>query len=311
MCDELTEKDDVEWLAARKLTRRELGLLGAGAAALAVVPGCGANTPTTPGTASSATPSASATAAAAAPVVSRAVAIETPDGKADGFFFVPSGGKGPGVIMWPDIAGIRDAYRTMATRLCEAGYAVLLVNQYYRSSPAPVLDSFAAWRTEAGKAKLAPMIDAITPAGTTRDGAAFVAWLDLQPEVDTAKKIGTCGYCMGGPFTFRTAAAAPARVGAIASFHGAKLVDDTPDSPHLLLGTMRAALLIAIADNDDAKQPDAKVQLRAAADAAKRAAEIEVYAAQHGWCTIDSPVYEPTQAERAWARMIATFQAHL
>jgi carboxymethylenebutenolidase len=309
MCDDLTEKDNEDWLAARKLTRRELGLLGASAAALAIVPGCGASTPTTSAPMPNATTSASAT--EAAPTVSRAVTIETPDGKADGFFVVAAGAKRPAVIMWPDIAGVRDAYRTMATRLAEAGYAVLLVNQYYRSSPAPVLTSFAEWRTDAGKAKLKPMIDAITPAGTTRDGAAFVAWLDTQPEVDAAKKIGTCGYCMGGPFTFRTAAAAPARVGALASLHGANLVNDAPDSPHLLLGTMQAALFIAIAENDDAKQPDAKAQLRAAADAAHRPAEIEVYPAQHGWCAIDSPVYEREQAERAWARMLATFQAHL
>ncbi len=309
MCDDLTEKDDEDWLAARKLTRRELGLLGASAAALAVVPGCGASTPTTSGPAGSAAPSASATEAATT-TVSRAVTIETPDGKADGFFVAAAGGKHPGVIMWPDIAGVRDAYRTMATRLAEAGYAVLLVNQYYRSSPAPVLASFAEWRTDEGKAKLKPMIDAITPAGTTRDGAAFVAWLDTQPEVDTSKKIGSCGYCMGGPFTFRTAAAAPARVGALASLHGANLVNDGPDSPHLLLGTMQAALFVAIAENDDAKQPEAKDKLRAAADAAHRPAEIEVYPAQHGWCAIDSPVYEREQAERAWTRMLATFQAH-
>jgi carboxymethylenebutenolidase len=152
---------------------------------------------------------------------------------------------------------------------------------------------------------------ALTPEGIKRDGAAFVAWLDRQKEVATSKKIATTGYCMGGPYTFRTAAAVPERVGAIASFHGGGLVTGEPTSPHHLLGTVKAAALICIAKNDDEKDPDAKTTLRQAADQARLAAEIEVYPAQHGWCTLDSPVHDEAQAERAWARMLATFERHL
>ena len=249
--------------------------------------------------------------AGAMKVASRAVTITTPDGKADAFFVHPEGGKHPAVILWPDIAGLRDAYKTMGTRLAEGGYAVLVVNQYYRSSPAPILNSLSEWRSPEGQQKLAPMIAAITPAGTVRDAAAFVAWLDGQAEVDTGRKIGTCGYCMGGPFTVRTALANPARVGAAASFHGASLVNDTPDSPHKLLAQTRAAYLFAIAQNDDARAPDDKVRLREAADAAKRPAEIEVYPAQHGWCTIDAPIYDKAQAEKAWGRMLALYKQYL
>ena len=213
--------------------------------------------------------------------------------------------------MWPDIAGLRDAYKTMGTRLAAAGYAVLVVNQYYRSSPAPILASLMEWRTPAGQEKLKPMIGAITPSGTTSDAAAFVSWLDAQRQVNSKKRIGSCGYCMGGPFTVRTAFANPARVGAAASFHGGGLVGDAPDSPINLIAKTRAAYLFAIAQNDDERAPKEKTQLRVAADAAKRPAEIEVYPAQHGWCTLDAPIYDRAQAEKAWGRMLALFKKSL
>lgn len=287
MCDEFTEAENAEFF----LNRREFASLGAGAAALAALPGCAT--------------------AAEAPTASRTVVIDTPDGKADAFFVYPKKGKHPAVIMWPDIAGLRDAYQTMGTRLAAAGYAVLVVNQYYRSSPAPVLNSLMEWRAPAGAAKLKPMIAAITPVGTTSDAGAFVAWLDGQKEVNTRKKIGTCGYCMGGPFTLRTAFANPARVGAAASFHGGGLVGTDTDSPNRLLTETQAAYLFAIAKNDDERAPDEKNVLRAAAKAAGRPAEIEVYPAQHGWCTLDAPIYDRVQAEKAWSRMLALFKANL
>lgn len=294
MCDEMTEAENATWMRDKGLNRREFASVGAGAAALSMLPGC-----TTAGEMSS-----SATA-------SRTVLIDTPAGKADAFFVYPSKGKHPAVIMWPDIAGLRDAYQQMGTRLAAAGFAVLVVNQYYRSSPAPVLNSLMEWRAPAGAAKLKPMIAAITPAGTISDAAAFVGWLDGQKEVDTKKRIGTCGYCMGGPFTVRTAFANPARVGAAASFHGGGLVGDGADAPNKLLASTKAAYLIAIAQNDDERAPDEKKVLRAAADAAGRPAEIEVYPAQHGWCTLDAPIYDREQAEKAWGRMLTLFAANL
>ena len=239
------------------------------------------------------------------------VTIKTPDGEAEGFFVTPGSGRHPAVLIWPDIAGVREAFRTMATRLAEEGYAVLAVNQYYRSSKLPILESLSEWRTEEGRAKIAPMLEAFTAEGIANDGAAIVAWLDQQDEVDTSKKIGTTGYCMGGSFTFRTAAAAPDRVGVIGSFHGGGLVTDGPDSPHTLLAKMKAAALICVAQNDDKRQPEAKTVLKEAADKAGITAEIEVYPAQHGWCVTDAPIYDEEQAERAWSRLLATLQAHL
>jgi carboxymethylenebutenolidase len=291
VCDEITEQDNAAFLS-----RRQFSALGAGAAAMTIVPGCMANPVPDAGT---------------LPTKARAVTITTPDGKCDAVLFAPATGKHPAVIMWPDIAGLREAYRAMGTRLASAGYAVLVVNQYYRGSPAPILDSLSAWRTPEGQAKLKPLIAGITPAGTVRDAAAFVAWLDQQAETDTAKKIGTCGYCMGGPFTVRTAFAAPARVGAAASFHGANLVNTETDSPHKLLAQTQASYLLAIAQNDDERAPTDKDELRKAADAAGRPAEIEVYPAQHGWCTLDAPIYDQVQADKAWGRMLALFAASL
>lgn len=290
MCDDLTEQDLKQAMA---LDRRTFAAIGAGAATLALAPGCVAAAP------------------GGLETKARDVVITTPDGKADGYFVAPAKGRHPAVLMWPDIGGLRDAYKTMATRLAAAGYAVLAINQYYRSSPAPVLPSFAAWRTPEGQAKLKPMIEALTTARVEADGGLFVDWLDKQPEVDGRRKVGTCGYCMGGPFTVRTAHARPARVGAAASFHGANLVNDQADSPHKLLAATKAAYLFAIASNDDARAPTDKTALRDAAMAAGRPAEVEVYPAQHGWCTIDAPVFDLAQADRAWGRMLGLYGKYL
>jgi len=310
MCDDTTEAENDIYLA--RISRRELGI-GAGTAVAALLTGCGStSTPArSPDSASAAPPRPESNGSAATPTTSRMVSIETPDGTAEGFFVMPQSGQHPGVLLWPDVAGLRDAYTTMATRLAGDGYAVLAVNQYYRTGQLPLLSSFDEWRTDEGRARIAPMREAITARGIASDGAAFVAWLDRQPEVDKQRKLATTGYCMGGPFTFRTAAAAAERVGLIASFHGGGLVTDEPDSPHTLLAQMKAAALICIAQNDDERQPEAKETLRQAAEQANLAAEIEVYPAQHGFCAIDSPVYDEAQAERAWTRLLASLAAHL
>ncbi len=296
MCDDRTESDNADWLESHRTGRRQFNLAAAAAAGLALFPGCASSTPSAP---------------AGLKTASRKVMIDTPDGKADALFVHPVEGRHPAVIMWPDIAGLRPAFETMATRLAGAGHAVLAVNQYYRSAPAPVLENFAQWRTEAAQAKIAPMRAALTSEAVTSDGGAFIDWLDGQAEVDTGRRIGSCGYCMGGPFTFRTAAARPERIGAICSFHGGGLVTGEPGSPHRLIAGFKAAMLIAIAQNDDAREPETKETLRAAAKAANRPAEIEVYPAQHGWCVTDSPAYEEAQAEKAWGRMLATYGQYL
>ncbi|MCB2076534.1 MAG: dienelactone hydrolase family protein [Novosphingobium sp.] len=288
MCDEFTDAATDRALARKGLTRREFSALGAAAA----VTGCA---------------NASGAADSGNDLSEQMVRITTEDGIADGFFVHPVKGAYPGVIMWPDIAGLRDAKKIMARRLAGEGYAVLVVNQYYRSAPAPVMDSFSQFMQPEGREMVMGYRELLTPDAITRDASAYVAYLDSQDSVDKARGIGSNGYCMGGPFTVRTAAAVPDRVGAAASFHGGGLVTDEPDSPHKLLARTKASYLVAIARNDDEKRPGDKDVLKKTAEGAGRPAEIEVYDADHGWCVPDSPVYDPNEADRAYDRMLALY----
>jgi len=287
MCDDLTAIEEEQALESRGIDRRSFAAIGvAGLGALA----------------------APLAAKAPAGLAEQMVTLTTADGSLDAFFVHPGKGRHPAVILWPDIAGLREAYKVMARRLAADGFAVLVLNQYYRSAPAPHFAAVAEWRTPEGQAKLKPMIPLLTPEAIERDAKAAVAWLDAQRAVNTKRGIGSSGYCMGGPFTVRSAHAAPDRVRAAASFHGGGLVTDKPDSPHQLLKATKAGYLFAIARNDDARAPGDKDALRAAAAAAGRPAEVEVYPADHGWCTIDAPVFDKVQADRAWARMLALFR---
>ncbi len=284
MCDDRTVADNTEFLRANKLTRRQFGAVSAGAGLAMLLPR-----------------------AANAQAVSEAdLDVTTPDGVADSYFVRPSSGAHPGVLIWPDAFGLRPAKKQMAKRLAEAGYSVLVVNQYYRSQRAPIVDTtnFAEVSDT-----LRPLMGTLNAETQVRDARAFVTFLDGQASVDGNRKMGTMGYCMGGPFTMRTAAAIPDRIGAAASFHGGGLVTDQPDSPHLLVPRMKAHYLFAIAENDDENQPEAKDVLRDAFAQAGLPAEIEVYeGALHGWCPPDTQVYHEAQAERAWSRLLALFE---
>jgi carboxymethylenebutenolidase len=289
MCDEHTERDNQEALASDALSRRGFAAVTSMAAMAAMLP----------------------SPANAATVTESDVMIKTPDGTADCYFVHPATGSAPAVLVWPDIMGLRPAFRGMGKRLAESGYAVLVVNPFYRTAKAPILKEGENFGDPAVRAKLMPMAGVFTPDTQKRDAIAFVSWLDSQKAVNTRRKMATTGYCMGGTFVMRTAAALPNRVGAVASFHGGGLATDKPDSPHLLIPTMKANFLIAIAENDDQKEPKAKEILRTSFDAAKRPAEIEVYTAMHGWCPPDSPVYNKDAAEKAWSRQLALFEKAL
>jgi carboxymethylenebutenolidase len=224
----------------------------------------------------------------------------------------PQDGAHAGVIVWPDILGLRPAFEQMGRRLAGQGYAVLVANPFYRSARAPVVAEGASFSDPEVSSTVFPMARALNAETHFTDARAFVDYLDSHGSVDTDRKIGTMGYCMGGPMIMRTAAARPDRIGAAASFHGGGLASDGADSPHLLIPDMPADFLIAIAENDDMSDPDAKVTLREAFDAAGLNAEIEVYeGAAHGWCPPDSTVYHEAQAERAWSRLLALFEGAL
>ena len=284
MCDEKTTNDANEYLRrSGVVTRRQFGAVSIGAGLAMLLPRT----------------------ANAQAVTESDLDVTTPDGVADSYFVHPSSGSHPGVLIWPDAFGLRPAKRQMARRLAESGYSVLVVNQYYRSQRAPIVNTtnFAEVSDT-----LRPLMGSLNADTQTRDAQAFVGFLDTQRSVDSNRKMGTMGYCMGGPFTMRTAAALPDRIGAAASFHGGGLVTDQPDSPHLLVPNMKAHYLFAIAANDDENQPEAKDVLRDAFAQAGLPAEIEVYdGAMHGWCPPDSGVYNEPQAERAWSRLLALF----
>jgi carboxymethylenebutenolidase len=232
------------------------------------------------------------------------VNVKTPDGTADGYFVHPASGTAPGVLVWTDIFGLRPAFRQMAKRLAESGYSVLVVNPFYRVKKAPTADAGSATPIP----QLLPLAQALTETTQMTDAKAFTAWLDQQTSVAKNRKMGVQGYCMGGPIAFRTAAAAPDRIGAVASFHGGGLVTDMPNSPHLQAAKTKAQLLIAIAANDDMRSPDEKNVLKETFAKAKLPAEIEVYTgAAHGWCPPDSQVYNESQAEKAWSRLLALY----
>lgn len=247
---------------------------------------------------------------AGALVVEKDVEIKTPDGVADAALYYPEGkGSWPAVVVWPDVVSLRPAFREMGRRLAAEGYVVLVPNLYYRVKKAPVVESGFNFANPDDRAKLTPMRASVTPEGTDRDAAAYIAFLDAQPQTNKSKKIGTQGYCMGGPLAFRTAAIRPARVGAVASFHGAGLVTDAPTSPHLTLPASKAEYLVCVADNDDKQDPTAKEKLKAALDAAKRPNKVEVYeGAAHGWTVKGSQVYNEPAAEKAWAELLALYK---
>lgn len=291
MCDEHTLADDNEYLKKHRLTRRQFGVLSAGAAGLAMTLPQAAN---------------------AVDVTETDVNIKTPDGMADCYFVHPANGSHAGVLVWPDILGLRPAFRKMGKRLAEAGYSVLVVNPFYRSKKAPVVAEGASFSDENVRNTVMTLARTLTPQTHVTDAKAFVAWLDQQAAVDKNRKIGTTGYCMGGPMVLRTAGSVPERIGAAATFHGGGLVTDAPNSPHLQIPQSKASYLIAVAANDDQRDPKAKDVLRETFTKAGRPAEVEVYeGANHGWCVIDSSVYYEAQAEKAWSRLLVLFNKAL
>ena len=248
------------------------------------------------------------------------VEIKTPDGTCDAAFITPATGAHPAVIVWPDAFGLRPSMRNMAKRLAGAGYSVLVPNPFYRVAKSPIWEDASKVNFATERPKITPLMQSIQADGAVeKDAPAFIAWLDMQKQVDRNKKIGTQGYCMGGGLVVRTAAAVPNRVGAGASFHGGGLVTPNPNSPHLLAPKIKGRMYFGIATNDDMQQPDAKTKLKEAFDAAKVPAEIEVYSmAQHGWCVPDmppqangQPIYKMDDAERAWGKLMALYKAGL
>jgi carboxymethylenebutenolidase len=284
MTDKKHDHEELEE-SSRDITRRDFVAMSVGAGIVAAAGG----------------------ASAQGVAVEKEVNIQTPDGTANAVFIHPATGTYPGVLIWADAFGLRPGLRELGKRLAAEGYAVLVPNPFYRVARDPGLDPKVFDR-----AKITPLMASVNaPGNPEKDAVAYVQFLDAQPQVNKAKKIGTQGYCMGGPLVMRTAAAVPDRVGAGASFHGGGLVTATDSSPHLLVPKMRARMLIAIADNDDKQQPDAKDKLKEAFTAANVPADVEVFPAPHGWCMTDTTAYTKAEAERAWTKLLALYKTAL
>jgi carboxymethylenebutenolidase len=248
----------------------------------------------------------------ARPVAGKDVSVRTADGTADAVLFTPAGkGKWPAVLMWPDILGLRPVFREMGKRLAAQGYVVLVVNPYYRAKKAPVVEGPFDFNSKADMDRIMAFRNGLSDSMVDRDSAAYVTFLDAQPQTDKRKKMGVQGYCMSGPISFRTAAMRPDRIGAVATFHPGALVTDEPSSPHLLIPKSRASYLVLIAKNDAERMPKEKPTLDAAFAAARRPARVEVFPANHGWTVAGSQTYDEKQAERAWAELLPFYRTNL
>jgi carboxymethylenebutenolidase len=288
MCD---SDNNQSFIVDTSVTRRSMVLSMSSAAVLASIP---------------------ASACAALRVIETDVTIETGDGHADAVLFHPAGkGSWPAVLMWPDILGLRPVFREMGRRLAAAGYTVLVPNPFYRSQRAPVVTGSFDFGKREDRARLMALRDKLTTVHVDTDAAAYIGFLDKLKQVNRRKGVGVQGYCFSGPFAFQTAVVRSDRVRAVASFHGGGLVTKEPTSPHLLIPKTKAEFLVAIARNDDQKQPEAKNVLKAAFATAKRPAKVEVYPADHGWCVAGSQAYYEPAAEKAWAELLKLYRARL
>jgi carboxymethylenebutenolidase len=250
--------------------------------------------------------------AAAANVTESDVMVPTPDGSADAALFHPAGaGSWPAVLMWPDILGLRPVFREMGRRLAAEGYVVLVPNPFYRTKRAPIVTGAFDFNDPKQVQPLLALKATLTDAAIDKDAAAFISFLDEQKQTNRRKGAGVQGYCFSGPFAFHTGAVRSDRIRAVATFHGGGLVTKDSNSPHLLIPKTKASFVVAIARNDDQKQPDAKDVLKATFAAAKRPAVVEVYPADHGWCVAGSPTYDHASAEKAWAELLRLYRANL
>jgi carboxymethylenebutenolidase len=287
MCDSDNHQG---YIVDTSFTRRSLMLTMSSLAAVASLPAC----------------------AAAANVVETDVMVPTPDGSADAALFHPAGaGSWPAVLMWPDILGLRPVFREMGRRLAAEGYVVLIPNPFYRTKRAPIVTGAFDFNDPKQFQPLLELKAALTDAAIDKDAAAFIGFLDKQKQTNRRKGAGVQGYCFSGPFAFHTGAVRSDRIRAVGTFHGGGLVTKDANSPHLLIPKTKASFVVAIARNDDQKQPDAKDVLKATFAAAKRPALVEVYPADHGWCVAGSPTYDHASAEKAWAELLRLYRANL
>lgn len=243
------------------------------------------------------------------------VEIQTRDGVADGFLAAPKDDDThPGVLLYMDAFGVRPRLEEMAERIAEEGYVVLVPNVFYRSRPAPVVDTSDLMDPEARGGKfqvLRPMMNQLTPERAMSDADAYLDFLHAQPQVVDGP-IGVTGYCMGGALALRTAGHRPGDVAAAAAFHPARLATDAPDSPHLLAPRIEAEVYVGSADHDQGMPPEQQQRLDEALTAAGVRHTCEQYdGAAHGFTMSDTAVYDKAATARHWDALLGLLARNL
>lgn len=250
-----------------------------------------------------------ASAFAGVPVTQEDVVVRTADGSAEAALFYPAAkGKWPAVVLWPDLVGLRPAFRDLARRFAAEGFVVLVPNVYYRGMRPN--DAELNVRDATTRATLTPLRDAAL-AGVAGDTAAYVAFLDARKQVNRARKVGMIGYDAGGAYAFLAAIALPERVGAVGTVYGAGVATARPTSPHLQVAKSRAAYHVFLAQDDDAREPDDKDELRKVFGDAGLEGTVDVYPANHGWANPAGPAYDAGAAQRAFEALVRFFKAKL
>jgi carboxymethylenebutenolidase len=235
------------------------------------------------------------------------VNVPTDDGVADAYYTRPDGeGPFPGVLLYMDAFGLRPRLYEMADRIAEHGYAVLVPNLLYRAGSAPLVDLSGMMDPEKRGAifgQIMPFIQALDTAAIIRDSRAYLDFLDGQEGV-AAGPDAVVGYCMGGTNGFKAIEAFPDRLAALASFHGARLASDQPDSPHLQVGRITGEVYFAHADNDSSMPQESIDLLESALDAADVRFRSEIYrGAQHGFTMADTAAYDAEAEKRHWEKL--------
>lgn len=238
------------------------------------------------------------------PVSEQHITISLPDGSADAYLYSTPGERQPGVLFLTDIGGIRDAELKKARRVAEQGYTVLVPNIFYRTAKPPVMPYPADLGSEPMVKRMQELRGPLTPEAIARDANVYVDFLTSQAG-GAAGPIGVVGYCFSGAMAMRIAAERPDKVAAMATFHAGRLyVENDPNSPHLLLPKIKARLYFGHAVQDKGMTAEMIAKFEDALRNWGGRFESETYeGAYHSWTTLDSPVYNQAQAERAFGKL--------
>ena len=239
-------------------------------------------------------------------MIERQVDVTTPDGEMTTFIFHPeSGGPFPVVLYLMDAPSIRPALRDMASRLATTGYYVMLPYLFYRGGP---YREFGASDEDMHARR--ELMETVTPTNIVGDAEALLA-VAADDAAAGDGRVGVVGFCMSGGLAIALARALPDRIGAAASIHGAWLVRDTPDSPHVGLDPVQAELYFAWVEDDPTAPLDTIPVMEQALDDAGVTYTIDrITDAVHGFAPAGER-YDRQASELHWERVHALLQRNV